>query len=170
MELIEAIRQRRSIRKFKDTPLPEGAVDTILEAAKAAPSAGNVQARDFFVVANETVRKAFVEAALRQQFVGDAQVAIVVCANFDEIGKKYGERGTDLYCLQDVAAAVQNMLLTAVDLGLGACWVGAFDETAVAQALELPRNLRPVAIVPIGYTDETPERKPVRDDDVHWVR
>lgn len=168
MELSSVIRHRRSIRTFRPDPLPAGALDTIVEAGRAAPSAGNLQARDFFVVADEGRKEQFVEAALRQKFVAEAPVAIVVCANYNLIAS-YGERGTDLYCLQDVAAAVQNMLLTAVDLGLGACWVGAFDEGAVSAALDLPKHLRPVAIVPVGTPDEQPERKPQRKDDVHVV-
>jgi nitroreductase len=166
MEVSTAVTTRRSIRKFRPDPLPEGALERILAAAKAAPSAGNLQARDFFVAADAERKARFVEAALSQKFVAEAAVAIVVCANYERIAK-YGERGTDLYCLQDAAASVQNMLLTAVELGLGACWVGAFDEAAVSAALDLPKKLRPVAIVPIGVADEAPEPHPQRDDDIH---
>jgi nitroreductase len=166
MELSQAILGRRSIRRFRTEPLPEGTAERLLEAAKAAPSAGNLQARDFFVITDGALKAQLVEAALRQQFVAQAPLAIVVCANFQRIAR-YGERGSDLYCLQDAAAAVQNMLLTAVDLGLGACWVGAFDESEVARTLQLPSYLRPVAIVPVGWPNEAPEPPGPRDDDVH---
>ena len=74
-----------------------------------------------------------------------------------------------MYCLQDAAASVQNMLLTVHGLGLGACWIGAFEEAPVSRILELPEHLRPVAIVSIGWTDEKRVRRPKRDDDIHRV-
>jgi nitroreductase len=78
-------------------------------------------------------------------------VVIAVCADPDRSAARYGKRGTNLYCLQDTAAATEHILLAATALGLGGCWVGAFDEAAAARALALPEHLRPVALVSIGY-------------------
>lgn len=169
MELAKVIRNRRSVRQFRSTPVPDQMVAAILEAGKAAPSAGNLQARDFFVIEDQEVRKQLADAAFHQSFIAQAPNAIVVCANYEAIAP-YGRRGIELYCLQDAAAAIQNMLLTVHDLGLGACWVGAFDESSVTKILHLPKHLRPIAIIPIGWPDEAYSAKNKRDDDVHFVR
>ncbi len=89
-------------------------------------------------------------AAYGQEFIAVAPVAIVVCADAEQSAQRYGQRGRDLYCLQDTAAAVEHILLAAVASGLGACWVGAFDERRAARVLNLPHRHRPVAILPIG--------------------
>jgi nitroreductase len=84
---------------------------------------------------------------------------ITVCAVPDESATKYGPRGRELYCLQDTAAAAENILLAATDRGLGSCWVGAFDEHAAARTLELPRSWRPVALIALGRPGEAePQR------------
>ena len=87
---------------------------------------------------------------MNQDFIYDAPVNIVVCAHLERIAS-YGRRGIELYCLQDVAASVEHILLLAVDYGLSACWVGAFDEDRVSKILDIPLYVRPVAIIPIGY-------------------
>lgn len=168
MDLLEAIKGRRSIRKFCNKPVPEEMLARIIEAAKAAPSAGNLQARDFFVVQDDAIRQKLVKAAKGQKFISQAPVAIVVCTNSQEIDS-YGERGINLYSIQDSAASIQNMLLVVHSLGLGACWVGAFDERPVTLALGLPEHLRPVAIIPIGWPDQACRERSKRDDDVHFV-
>ena len=165
----EAIKGRRSIRKYCDKPVPRDMLDQILESAKAAPSAGNLQARDFFVVTDSETKQHLVNAAMGQKFIAQADIVVVVCANSDEIDS-YGQRGIELYMIQDSAASVQNMLLTAYSLGLGTCWVGAFDESIVIEAMKLPKHFRPVAIIPIGWPDQSCRERSKRDDDVHFVR
>lgn len=160
MELFEAIMERRSVREFKPTSVPDELLDKILEAARWAPSAGNCQARDFIVVQDSEVKRKLCEAALDQTFIEDAPLNIVVCANRIRSARRYGHRGENLYCLLDAAASVQNILLAVHDLGLGACWIGAFNDRMVAEVLGLPEWLRPVAIIPIGYPDEEPWRTP----------
>ena len=86
-------------------------------------------------------------------------MVIVVCADEKRSSTGYGIRGKLLYCLQDTAAATQNILLTAHSLGLGSCWVGAFDEESARKALNIPEGVRPVAIIPVGYPDETPRQR-----------
>ena len=153
MELTEAIKRRRSVRRFKSDPIDDKIIKKIIELGNLAPSAGNLQPRDFIVVKDKEVRFALAQAALNQTFVYDAPVVIVVCANFDRTAS-YGSRGKELYCIQDSAAATENMLLAIVDFGLASCWVGAFNEKKVSQVLNLPAHVRPVALLPIGYPQE----------------
>jgi nitroreductase len=166
-DLFEVIKKRRSERHFKPDPVPDETVMRIMECGLRAPSAGNMQPWQFIIVKNPELKADLAEAAFGQKFVQDAPVVIVVLADPGRSVGRYGKRGTDLYCIQDTAAAVQNMLLAVVAFGLGACWVGAFDEEAASRVLELPGHLRPVAMIPIGYTKErsTP-RRPRQDR--HW--
>lgn len=163
MEVREAIQRRRSVREFvPDRPLGEGELGELLEAATWAPSAGNAQPWRFIVVRDRALREALALAAGGQEFVSQAPVVIVVCADLARARQAYGERGVSLYCLQDTAAAIQNIHLTAVSLGLGTCWVGAFDEGAVAELLRLVRDLRPVALIPVGYPARAARPRPRR--------
>ncbi|HHX10776.1 MAG TPA: nitroreductase family protein [Firmicutes bacterium] len=158
MDVIEAIKKRRSIRRFKDKPIPEDVLRELLDCARVAPSAGNRQPWVFYVLKDPDIRQKLMEASGNQPHVGQAPVVIVVCADPEVSASRYDDRGRTLYFIQDTAAAVQNILLAAVSFGLGTCWIGAFRETMVRQALELPPNLRPVAMVPVGYPDQ--EREP----------
>ena len=149
MDTYEAILTRRSIRRFEDQPVTREQLEKLLEAARWAPTAGNLQPWVFVVVTAADARAALAAAAFGQRFVAEAPAVIGVAAAPPE-DSPYGLRGRELYCLQDTAAAVQNVLLAAHAMGLGACWVGAFDDGAVAQALELRKGERPVALVPVG--------------------
>ncbi|MHA1262971.1 MAG: nitroreductase family protein, partial [Candidatus Freyarchaeota archaeon] len=111
-------------------------VKKLLEAAIMAPSAGNMQPWDFIVVRDEGQKKALARAALGQMFVASAPVVIVVCANKPRTARRYGSRGSELYCLQDTAAATQNILLAATAMGLAGCWVGAFNEEEASRVLD----------------------------------
>ena len=154
-DVFDCIRDRRSVRSFKPDPVPEPTLTRILEAGCLAPSAGNVQPWYFYVVRNQDGRKRLAKACYGQQHVAEAPVAIVVLADTALANERYGERGAQLYCLQDTAAAVQNMLLAAEGLGLNTCWVGAFDEPRVQEVLEAPPRLRAVAIICLGYGKES---------------
>lgn len=149
MDLIECFEKRRSVRGFTDEEVPDELIDNALLVANMAPSAGNLQARDFIVVRNAGTRTGLAAAAHDLKFVAEAPVVIVCCANHDRI-IDYGPRGRDLYCLQDVAASIENMLLYFAAQGYGSCWVGAFDENRVSEALGLPDHSRPVAMLPVG--------------------
>jgi len=162
MELLEAIKGRRSIRAFKQQDVPEETVEKLIDAARHAPSAGNIQPWEFVVVRNLEVKRKLARAALNEAFVEEAPVVIVVCANEMRSSMGYGFRGKTLYCIQDTAAATQNILLTAYSLGLGACWIGAFNEDEAKLALNAPEGIRPVAIIPVGYPDETPSHRGIR--------
>jgi nitroreductase len=156
MEFFEVLKLRRSTRAFTDEAVSEYEILKLLEAARLAPSAGNIQPWVFVVVRDADMKGRLAEAALNQSFIKKAPVVIVVCADPDRSRQRYGGRGENLFCVQDSAAAVQNMLLAAVDLGLGACWVGAFREDMVKAALRIPESLRPVAVVPVGRPAEKP--------------
>lgn len=156
----EVIKNRRSVRRFKPDPVPGELLKKVLEAARWAPSAGNVQPWKFFVVTSPAKKEALAAAALGQRFVAEAPVVVVVCALLRKAAGAYGARGKELYCLQDTAAATQNMLLMATALGLGGCWVGAFREEEVKKALGLEGDVRPVALVPLGYPQAVPSPPP----------
>ncbi len=168
MNILDIIRNRRSVRDFTAQKIPESAINALIEALRWAPSAGNLQSRKFYFVFNEEVRNKLAESGLRENFVGfiaRAPLVVVACADH-HIATHYKERGKNLYCIQDTAASIQNLLLAAHDLGLGTCWTGAFKEDTVSEILRLPENLRPVAIVPVGYpasTPKAPERVPMTD-------
>ena len=150
MELKNAIKKRYSIRNFSEKNISMDLVHEMIEYANLAPSAGNLQARDFIIVDDNKVKEKLSRAALDQTFIVEAPVSIVVCANLNRISS-YGRRGIELYCLQDAAAAIEHILLLATDHGLGTCWVGAFNESEVAKILNVPPHIRPVAIIPIGH-------------------
>jgi nitroreductase len=153
MELMDAIKKRRSVRRFTSQAIDDNLIKEIIELGNLAPSAGNLQPRDFVVVKAKKTKKMLARAALDQHFIIEAPVVIAVCANLRRTSS-YGMRGRELYCIQDSAAAIENMLLIIVDKGLSCCWVGAFDENAVSEILGLPPHVRPVALLPIGYSDE----------------
>lgn len=156
MDVLEAIKGRRSIRAFKNQDVPVEIVEELIDAARWAPSAGNIQPWEFIIVRKPKIKRRLVEAALGQVFIEEAPVVIVVCADEERSSQGYGVRGETLYCIQDTAAAIQNIHLTAYSLGLGTCWVGAFREEETREILNVPRGMRSVAIIPIGYPAETP--------------
>jgi nitroreductase len=156
MDVFEAIKGRRSIRTFRNRDIPQEMVDKLIDAAHWAPSAGNIQPWEFIVVRKPETKRMLVKAALEQTFIEEAPVVIVVCANENRSSQGYGTRGKTLYCLQDTAAAIQNIHLAAYALGLGTCWVGAFREEEARKILKIPDGVRPVAIIPVGYPAEKP--------------
>ncbi len=151
MDLWDAIDRRHSVRRFGPGEVSAKTITRILEAAVRAPSAGNRQPWHFIVVSDSELKQALAIAAHGQGFLADAPVVIVICADPERSASRFGERGRELYCLQDTAAATEHILLAATAFGLGTCWVGAFDEQEAARALNLPNHLRPVAMVPIGH-------------------
>lgn len=160
--LLRLLKERRSVRGFSSSPVPREGIMKILEAAIWAPSAGNVQPWYFYVVTSPEKKESLARAAYGQRFIAEAPVCVVVCAEPERSYYHYGNRGRNLYCYQDTAAACQNILLAATALGLGACWVGAFDEEKTCRYLNIPRGRRPVALVPIGYPAEQGLSRPGR--------
>jgi len=162
LDVFEAIKKRRSVRAYTSEEVTEKDVEKLIEAARLAPSAGNIQPWEFVIVTNAETKRRLSDAALHQTFIEEAPVVIIVCADVARSSWGYGSRGTNLYCLQDTAAATENMLLAAQALGLATCWVGAFHEDEVARVVNTPRNVRPVAIVPVGRPAEKPSARPKR--------
>ena len=156
MDVFNSIMARRSVRRFKKDPFPSELLTKLLEAGQAAPTAGNVQPWKFYVVRNREKQVQLSDAALGQTWVLSAPVIIVVCADLSRSRSSYGQRGGELYALQDTAAAIQNILLVATASGLATCWVGAFREDLAAQVIGVDqKSMRPVALIPIGYPAET---------------
>ena len=166
MDLLEAIINRCSVRRYRSEAVSEESVTKILELASQAPSAGNLQPWHFIVVRDSKRKIALAKAALGQSMVANAPLVIVVCADQLKSRRYYGERGANLFCIQDTAAAIENLLLAAFMLGIGTCWVGSFNESEVSEILHAPEGIRPIAIIPLGYPAEHPirtSRKPLSE-------
>jgi nitroreductase len=166
MEFADVIAKRRSVRHF-NTKLTVSDEDVrgLLSAATSAPSAGNIQPWRFVVLRSQEARERL-GAAIGQRWATAAPVVIVACVDPRPCSARYGERGEHLYAIQDSAAAVQTLLLAAVDRGLAACWIGAFSEDAVREAIGAARPIVPVAVMPIGYSAEAaakPTRRPLEE-------
>lgn len=166
MELQDAINKRRSIRDFTDQPVPDELVRQIIEAGTRAPSSGNMQAWEFVIVKSEEARRKLVETTdagivsrggvTTQEWILDAPVVIVVCYDVKRMTARYGEKGRRLLTALDCMGCVQNMLLTATDLGLGSCCVVGFFPEKLKAALPIPDELTPFLLVPIGHASFQP--------------
>jgi len=166
LDVFEAMKQRRSIRAYSDEKVSEQDVEQLIDAARWAPSAGNTQPLELVVVKDMEMKRKLSDAALNQTFIQKAPVVIVICADVTRSSRGYGSRGEQLYSIQDTAAATQNILLAAQELGLATCWVGAFREKEVAKAVNAPKNMKPVAIVPLGHPAEravAPQKRSVNE-------
>ncbi len=153
-DVFDCMRESHSVRQFKEDSIPEPTLTRILEAGCWAPSAGNLQPWYFYVVKNQQVKEKVAVACFEQQQVKHSPIIIVVLADPAKSNERYGERGAQLYCIQDTAVAVENMILAAYGLGIDSCWVGAFDEVEVQTIVEAPPRLRAVAILCLGYSNE----------------
>jgi nitroreductase len=166
MEFSTLVKTRRSVRLFNDREVSDEQILKLLEAARWAPSGGNCQPWYFYVIKNRDLISKINQQVYTADWILSAPVLIVVCADIPRSESRYHERGRDLYCIQDTAAAVQNILLSATDNGLATCWVGAFDEDKCTKLLNLEAGMRPVAIIPVGYSDSEPKiprRRPIED-------
>ncbi|MBS3147726.1 nitroreductase family protein [Candidatus Woesearchaeota archaeon] len=153
MDALECIATRRSIRKFQDIPLEFEKLGNILDAARFAPSAGNLQDVKIILVTDEQARQDIGSACVEQYWVGTAQVILVVCTDPDKTKRFYGEKGV-LYSAHNAGTAVQNILLAAHDQGVSSCWVGAFEEEKLRRIVGVPGNAAIHAVIPLGYADE----------------
>lgn len=157
IDLLELIKTRRSVRKFKDMQVEWHKIVNILNAGRWAPSAGNLQPWKFVVIQTPETIKNLATACLQQEWMESAKTVIVVCALPERTKTHYGKKGEEIFSYQDCAAAIENMLLMIHYQKLGACWVGAFDENEVKRAIGVPGDVRVEAVLPIGYPDlETP--------------
>lgn len=166
MNFLELAKSRRSVRSFKKDEISDPLVFQLLSSIQAAPSAGNCQPWHVHVIKDKTVIERIRKEACKQAFIMTAPLLIVVSADIKLSEEHYKKRGRELYCIQDTAAAIQNMMLCAHSLGLGSCWCGHFGEKEIIKILELKDNLRPIAIVPVGYPKNEPKtvnRKSIED-------
>jgi nitroreductase len=159
-DILELIKSRRSVTKYKPEPIPWEMVSRIVDAGRHAPTCGNLQNWKFIVVLDPGKRKAIAEAAIQQYWMIGAPVHIIICAEPEQAERYYGVRGERLYSVQNCAAAMQNMLLEAHSLGLGACWIGAFDEEMIKKTIRAEEFVRPQAIMTLGWPAEVPPRPP----------
>jgi nitroreductase len=156
MDVFTAISQRKSVRAYKDRKIDEDTLSRVLDAGRLAPSAGNRQDWKFIVVADAETRKKLAVAARGQMFLQQAPVVIVGCAIAPDYVMMCGQSASII----DVTIAFSFMMLQATELGLGTCWLGAFDENGVRKILGVPDHVRVVAMTPLGYPDETPAGRP----------
>ena len=152
MKVMQAIKSRRSIRAYKDRPIESEKLQQVLEAARLAPSGNNRQDWKFVVVQDKQMRQELVSACHNQKFIGQAAVVIAACSMSPQRMMASGQSAAAV----DLAIAVDHMTLAAVELGLGTCWIGAFDAAAVAKLLDVPDNAAVVHVMPLGYPDASP--------------
>jgi nitroreductase len=172
MEFFDVIKNRHSIRTFTDQPIEPEKIQKILETSNLAPSAGNLQAYEIYVVTDAKKRDGLSCAALAQEYIAVAPVALVFCTHPELTEGKYTERGTRLYTVQDATIACSFAMLASTALGLGCVWVGTFDEKVVRIIIGAPQSQVPVVILAIGYPAEFPDQHPRRplDQLAHWVK
>jgi len=156
MDVLSAIKGRRSIRKYKDKSIEEEKLQKVLEAARLSPSAKNMQNWKFIVVRDEEIKKKLVDEAIKQPFVNEAPVILVCCGTETESRMKCGQYRYTV----DLSIATAYMILEAYEQGLGTCWLGSFDEEKAKEILGIPEGVRIVTITPLGYPDETPSPRP----------
>jgi len=147
MDFYEVIEQRRSVRSYRKDGVEEDKLERVLNAARLAPSAANRQPVHFYVIRSEGLKAKMLEVYGQQWFV-DAPVVVCACARSSEAwtrgdGKSYGD--------VDVTIAMDHLILAATAEGLGTCWIGAFKPDKLRALLNLPKDLEPVAMTPLGY-------------------
>lgn len=155
MDVFEAIKERRSVRAYDDKPVEKEKLNKIFEAARLAPSAANYQEWRFVVVTEKSKGKALMMAANNQSFVAEAPVVIACCAETDEHKMRCGEQCYPI----DVAIAIDHITLAAVALGLGTCWIGSFYPDKVREILNIPKTIKVVELLTLGYPADSPRPK-----------
>jgi nitroreductase len=164
MDVFEAIKGRRSVRKYKSKPVEREITDKLLEAARWAPSGGNIQPWLFIVVEDqgilEMVRK------ISPGYFGEAPLAILICSDKTRAHRIGGTLGRDYLTIADCAMAAQNIQLAAYALGLGTCVVKSFSQRAMKEILDIPEGIEPELLVIVGYPcniPAPPRRIPLND-------
>jgi nitroreductase len=157
MNVLDLLKKRRSIRKYQAKLVEGEKVAEVLEAARLGPSANNQQPCHFIVISKAEVRESL-RAAYKAEWFIQAPIIIVGCVNAKEAWRR---RDGEDYWKVDLAIAMQNLVLSATELGLGTCWIANFDENPIKKALNIPKETRVVAMTPLGYPDE--EKGPITD-------
>src|ERR687892_246580 len=173
MDFDEVIKRRKMIREFQqDRQISAELLRKLLRNAHRSPSAGHTQVQEFIVVIDPITKRKLCEASLGQSQVEDASVLIIVCSNTSRSVNRYGKRGTDFYSVIDGAFASMIILLSAVNEGIGASFVGAFEDNKVSKILGLPVHVKPIGIIALGYPAEKPEKfeRIKLNDLIHYER
>jgi nitroreductase len=157
MSILNIIKERRSVRKYKPDPIPQDALLRVLEAARFSPSGKNLQPWKFILVKDESLKQRLVEASVRQSFIAEAPLVVVACGFPDRCYSRMGNYMKSWPV--DVAIALEHLILQAQEEGLGTCWIGAFEEKEVKSVLEIPDEVRVLALTPLGYPDELPSSR-----------
>lgn len=161
MDFYEVIKKRRSVRKYRPDPIPDDLLKRILEAGRIAPSAKNIQPWKFVVIKDSENKKRIAEACRGQHWIADAGVIVCGCA-LEKIA--WGRMGGYMSSFAvDLAIAMDHIILAAANEGLGTCWIGAFEEKKVKELLNIPEDVRVVALTPIGYPAEEPKDRGRKD-------
>jgi nitroreductase len=155
MDVSTAISQRSSVRAYKTTDVEEDKLKKVLEAARLSPSASNRQDWKFIVVKSKETKKKLAKAAFGQSFIGEAPVVIVACGMDSEAVMGCGQPTHTV----NVSIACAFMILQAYELGLGTCWIGAFNEDETRKILNNPEHVRVVAVIPLGYPNQPTSKK-----------
>lgn len=159
VDFFQTIKKRRSIRSFLDKPVERWKEQKILKTLMLAPSAANLQSYKVFVVSDKKKKEELVSAAHNQQYV-NAGIVLIFCTYPKRAKRKFGRRGQVLFSLQDATIAAAYSQLVATSLGLSSVWIGRFSEHKVQKIIKT--KLRPVAIIPIGYSKQRPKAKETR--------
>jgi nitroreductase len=154
MSVLEIIKRRRSTRRYKEDPIPEETFFRVLEAARLAPSGKNLQPWKFIIVKEQALKDKLAEASIGQFFIARAPLIIVACGFPDNCYSKMGRYMKSWPV--DVAIAVEHLMLQAEEEGLGTCWIGAFEEKDVKAILNIPEDVKVLALTPLGYPNEEP--------------
>jgi len=161
MEFKEVLNKRRSIRKYQDKTVRKEDVKAIIEAGLKAPSAGNLQPWRFIYTYNQdkinqavdtTYRGGNIHSDKNQDWIRKAPVIILACIDYSKPVAKYGDHGKKA-AIQDVSAAVENMVLKVVDLGLASCWISGFRVEELKKVFKVPDEIDILAFLPVGYDD-----------------
>ncbi len=154
MNVLETIQKRKSIREYRPESIPDDVLHRVFEAARLAPSGKNLQPWKFIVVRDKELKKRLIKAAVGQSFIARAPLIVVACGFPDHCYSRMGRYMKSWPV--DVAIALEHLILQATEEGLGTCWIGAFDEKEVKSILDIPENVKVLALTPLGYAKEEP--------------
>ena len=169
MEFFETVTTRRSVRRYKPDPVPNELINKLIDAARWAPTGGNLQSWLFYVIKNKQMINDIVNTTYigfdkvtgrPQKWIGSAPVIIVIGADTKQHKARYGRMGSERGTIFEIGACIENILLGATALGLGSCWVVGFDETELAQLVKLPKGVKLLSLVTIGYPQKVPSPPP----------
>lgn len=163
MELKDAILQRRSVRRYTDKAVTLDVIGEIIDVARFAPSAGNLQNWQFIVVTDKKKKAEITTACLEQTWMNQAPVHLIICNQYKKVTGLYGKLGK-MFSIQDCAIIASYIQLLARERGLDTCWIGAFDNEAMQRILELPEDVDPEIILTLGYSAEKKVEEPKRED------